>query len=192
MPINWASLYSLLAPPAALRDVFTLSLSQPAVDDDQTKSTTKPTDNTNLPMPPTSSRAATTTTTNGHDIYPPNSTTTTHRSPSMSSSTSSASTSTTSLPTDDQPVAPRRSATHVVALDPLSRDFPKPANEPSLEELLARKPLRHSLQHVLRNPREPAVQRKEEEEAAERQRKFEEAKKKLLEAKEELDRGRKI
>ncbi|KAL2271741.1 hypothetical protein VTJ83DRAFT_1112 [Remersonia thermophila] len=179
MPINWSSLYSLLSPPAALRDVFFFSQSQPAVEDDQANPTTTPgqTDSNNNNNTLTMSRAAA------------------HRSPSMSSSTSSASTSTTSLSTEDSGVAPRRSATHVVNLDPLSRTFPKPDNEPSLEELLARKPPRHSLHHVLRNPREPpaaVAARLSEEAAKERQRKFEEAKRKLLEAKEELDRGRRI
>ena len=39
--------------------------------------------------------------------------------------------------------ATHRSAAEVVALDPLSRDFPKPAHEPGLDELLARPPAKY-------------------------------------------------
>ncbi|KAL2181759.1 uncharacterized protein P884DRAFT_10081 [Thermothelomyces heterothallicus CBS 202.75] len=82
---------------------------------------------------------------------------------------------------DDRPPAPRRSATHVVALDPMSREYPKPTQELSLDEMLARKPGKHSLSHYLRNPRVSKItdEPRTAEEFAERARKFEETKQKL-------------
>ncbi|KAL2164593.1 hypothetical protein VTH06DRAFT_3810 [Thermothelomyces fergusii] len=82
---------------------------------------------------------------------------------------------------DDRPVAPRRSATHVVALDPMSREYPKPTQELSLDEMLARKPGKHSLSYYLRHPKESKItdEPRTAEEFAERARKFEETKQKL-------------
>ena len=90
---------------------------------------------------------------------------------------------------DARPAAPRRSATFVVAHDPLSRDYPKPAVEPGLEELLARKPGVWSLSHYVKNVREVGVW---EVEAAERARKFEQVKRDLVAAKERLDGAGKV
>jgi hypothetical protein len=68
-------------------------------------------------------------------------------------------------------------------LDPLSRSYPKPAHEPSLDELLARAPLKWSLGHYVKNARE----RKVVEDPEERARRFEEAKMRLLRDKERID-----
>ncbi|GAB1320613.1 hypothetical protein MFIFM68171_10823 [Madurella fahalii] len=134
-----------------------------------------------------------------------------YRRPSMSSTASSAATSSTDLQLDDsgkmpqtiqraattitmaadtaqdesRPAPPRRSATEVVALDAMSRDFPKPAHEPSLEELLARPPGKRSLGHYVKNAREVAPPPVDPEQRA---RKFEDAKRELLRAKEEMER----
>jgi hypothetical protein len=80
----------------------------------------------------------------------------------------------------------------------MSRQFPKPAHEPSLDELLARTPGKWSLGHYVKNARErkkagvaaaAEVERGEtEEEAEERARKFDEVKRDLLRAKEEMVR----
>ncbi|KAK4245392.1 hypothetical protein C7999DRAFT_16401 [Corynascus novoguineensis] len=82
---------------------------------------------------------------------------------------------------DDRPVMPRRSATYIVAPEPLSRDYPKPTEEATLEEMLARKPCKHSLGHYLRNPKESNIHHEPRTEAefAERARKFEETKREL-------------
>jgi hypothetical protein len=77
----------------------------------------------------------------------------------------------------------------VVALDALSRDFPKPAHEPSLDELLARPPGKWSLGHYVKNAR--AVTPPAPLDPAERARQFEEAKRELLRAKAELESRRK-
>ncbi|KXX73980.1 hypothetical protein MMYC01_202271 [Madurella mycetomatis] len=86
---------------------------------------------------------------------------------------------------ESQPAPPRRSATEVVALDAMSRNFPKPAHEPSLEELLARPPGKRSLGHYVKNAREVAPPPVD---PAQRARKFEDAKRELLRAKEEIER----
>ena len=85
---------------------------------------------------------------------------------------------------DARPAAPRRSATFVVAHDPLSRDYPKPTHEPGLEELLARTPGRWSLSHYVKNAPVTGVF---EVEAAERARNFEQVKRDLVKAKERFD-----
>ncbi|KAL2143361.1 hypothetical protein VTI28DRAFT_10540 [Corynascus sepedonium] len=82
---------------------------------------------------------------------------------------------------DDRPAMPRRSATYIVAPEPLSRDYPKPTEEATLEEMLARKPCKHSLGHYVRNPKESNIHHEPRTEAefAERARKFEEIKREL-------------
>lgn len=88
---------------------------------------------------------------------------------------------------DDNPVrpaGPRRSATEVVALDAMSRSFPKPAHEPSLDELLARPPAKWSLGHYVKNAREVAPLPAD---PAQRARQFEDAKRELLRAKAEME-----
>jgi hypothetical protein len=83
--------------------------------------------------------------------------------------------------------SPRRSATEVVALDPMSRSYPKPADEPSLEELLARQPLKYSLGHYVKHAKavDPsAVEARLKEEVLKAR---EETKRELLKAKEELE-----
>ncbi|KAK3900446.1 hypothetical protein C8A05DRAFT_35910 [Staphylotrichum tortipilum] len=97
-------------------------------------------------------------------------------------------TNTTPATTAPAPAPPRRSATNVVALDTMSRDFPKPAHEPSLDELLARPPGKWSLGHYVKNARPrrdaaAATAARAEEEA----RRFEEAKRELRRAKEEIE-----
>lgn len=88
------------------------------------------------------------------------------------------------------PPPPRRSATEIVAPEPLSREFPLPEDEPSLDELLARKPGKWSLGHYVKHAR---VRRGLEEGdggeelAQQRQRELEDAKKELLRAKEEME-----
>jgi hypothetical protein len=137
---------------------------------------------------------------NERDYFSPNSAynPSSRRRPSMSStSTASTAASDLQLPhqpqrshttpsapasQDERPPGPRRSATEIVAPEPMSRQFPKPTHEPSLDELLARKPGKFSLSHYVKNPRDqkipgtPAT----EAEAAERARKFEEVKRKLV------------
>lgn len=168
------------------------------------------------PMPSPAESSASSLAASERDYFPPASAYTTHRSPSMSS-TSTASTvpsdlqqqllqgpqrtfttpaTTTTNPasqvqTDDatsRPAPPRRSATEIVAPEPMSRAFPKPEHEPTLDELLARKPGKWSLGHYVKNARErrqkPAVG---ETEAQERARKFEETKRALRRAKEEIE-----
>ncbi|KAK3302050.1 uncharacterized protein B0T15DRAFT_290056 [Chaetomium strumarium] len=83
--------------------------------------------------------------------------------------------------------SPRRSATEVVALDPMSRSYPKPAEEPSLEELLARQPLKYSLGHYVKHAKavDPsAVEARLKEEVLKAR---EEMRRELLKAKEELE-----
>jgi len=71
-----------------------------------------------------------------------------------------------------------------VRADPLSLDFPPPTSEATVEEMLARSPQKWSLRHYLRdNAREAKVAIKDREAQA---RAFEDAKKELLKAKEEL------
>ncbi|KAK4237397.1 hypothetical protein C8A03DRAFT_16047 [Achaetomium macrosporum] len=87
----------------------------------------------------------------------------------------------------DKRPSPRRSATAVVALDPMSRSYPKPADEPSLEELLARQPLKYSLGHYVKHAKavDPsAVEARLKEEVLKAR---EETKRELLKAKEELE-----
>lgn len=94
-------------------------------------------------------------------------------------------------PQDERPPAPRRSATYIVAPELMSREFPKPAHEPTLDEMLARQPCKRSLHHYVKNYREkPALPSERapqtEDEAAERARRFEETKRRLVEDRERL------
>ncbi|KAK4123712.1 hypothetical protein N657DRAFT_421792 [Parathielavia appendiculata] len=148
------------------------------------------------------------------DYFPP---TSHHRRPSMSSTSTTSTvpsdiqrphhpprTHTTPAPAtnpsdDDEtrPPAPRRAATSAAAasaavdgpLDPLSREYPKPTHEPSLDELLSRPPLKWSLGHYVKSARERKTVDNDgqEEEEEERRRRFEEAKRNLLRAKEMID-----
>ncbi|KAJ4292330.1 hypothetical protein N0V88_005962 [Collariella sp. IMI 366227] len=81
-----------------------------------------------------------------------------------------------------------RSATEVVAPEPMSRSFPAPAEEPSMDELLARKPGKWSLGHYVKNAREATHPQAKEGEEEERKRKFEEVKGALRRAKEEMEK----
>ncbi|KAK3990632.1 hypothetical protein QBC44DRAFT_63205 [Cladorrhinum sp. PSN332] len=115
------------------------------------------------------------------------------RSPSVSSSVSSDASSTTSDIISRPNLLPRASTTTLTPLpapapvpgrvkhtvDPLSREFPKPAHEPTLEELLARKPGKWSLNHYVKNAREISLQ-PEQANAEARRREMEEAKRRLL------------
>jgi hypothetical protein len=85
------------------------------------------------------------------------------------------------------PTGPRRSATEIVAAEPMSRSFPKPEHEPSLDEMLARTPGKWSLGHYVKNARERREKPMGETEAQERARKFEETKQALRRAKEEIE-----
>ncbi|KAH6850276.1 hypothetical protein B0I37DRAFT_110191 [Chaetomium sp. MPI-CAGE-AT-0009] len=91
-------------------------------------------------------------------------------------------------PADERLEAARRSAAHIVAPDIMSRHFPKPTHQPSLEELLAREPCKRSIGHYVKNYRERKVSPEPQTEAefAERAREFEETKKKLLADREKL------
>ncbi|KAK4043206.1 hypothetical protein C8A01DRAFT_32696 [Parachaetomium inaequale] len=150
------------------------------------------------PMPSPAESSTSSLAASERDYFPPNSAyNSSRRRPSMSS-TSTASTAaselqlphqpqrshTTPAPAsqDERPPAPRRSATEVVAPEPMSRQFPKPTHEPSLDELLARKPGKFSLSHYVKNPREQKIpgELATEAEAAERARKFAEVKRKLV------------
>jgi hypothetical protein len=84
-----------------------------------------------------------------------------------------------------RPAAPRRSATEVGPLEPLSRTFPAPTHEPSLDELLARKPGKWSLGHYVKNARVREVVGGEDEE--QRAKKFENIKRDLLRSKGEIE-----
>jgi hypothetical protein len=67
----------------------------------------------------------------------------------------------------------------------MTRHFPKPAEELSVEEMLSRPPQKHSLGHYVKNARDvkaPVVDK------AKQAREFEEAKKELLRAKDELQK----
>jgi hypothetical protein len=73
----------------------------------------------------------------------------------------------------------------------MSREFPKPAHEPTLDEMLARQPCKRSLHYHVKNCRvQPAVPGdrapRTEAEAAERARKFEETKRRLMADRERL------
>jgi hypothetical protein len=93
-----------------------------------------------------------------------------------------------------RPAQPTRAATttgpissqKVVAVDALSRQFPKPTHEPSLEEMLARPPQKWSVGHYVKNAREAKtpVQDKEQQAKA-----FAEAKRELLAAKAAMERS---
>ncbi|KAK4106614.1 hypothetical protein N658DRAFT_503044 [Parathielavia hyrcaniae] len=101
---------------------------------------------------------------------------------------------------ESRPPAPRRAATSAAAaaaahgpLDPMSRQYPKPAHEPSLDELLSRPPLKWSLGHYVKSARERkagdglGLGQQQQEEEEQRRRRFEEAKRNLLRAKEAID-----
>jgi hypothetical protein len=95
-----------------------------------------------------------------------------------------------------RPVQPTRAQTtavsassaagKVVALDALSRHFPKPDYEPTLEEMLARPPQKWSVGHYVKNAREAKAPVRDKEQQA---RAFEEAKRELLAAKAALERS---
>ncbi|KAH6624994.1 hypothetical protein B0J18DRAFT_197404 [Chaetomium sp. MPI-SDFR-AT-0129] len=107
---------------------------------------------------------------------------------------SSSSSSSSEINHEQRPAPPRRSATDIVAPEPMSRTFPKPAVEPSLDELLARKPLKHSLGYYVQNSSRVAAAKasqeslraSSEEAVAERARKFEETKRRLMMDQEKL------
>ncbi|KAH8909521.1 hypothetical protein BR93DRAFT_924503 [Coniochaeta sp. PMI_546] len=83
--------------------------------------------------------------------------------------------------------APVSSAPHkAVALDALSRNFPKPAQEPTVEEMLARPPQKWSVGHYVKNAREAKTPVHDKEQQAKA---FAEAKRELLAAKEALERS---
>ncbi|KAK4137278.1 hypothetical protein BT67DRAFT_372777 [Trichocladium antarcticum] len=87
-------------------------------------------------------------------------------------------------PPQERPSPLRRSATDVGPLEPLSRTFPAPTHEPSLEELLARKPAKWSLGHYVKNARvREATAAAGVEDQEQRARKFEDIKRELLLAK---------
>lgn len=73
-----------------------------------------------------------------------------------------------------------------VALDALSRHFPKPAQESSVEEMLARPPQKWSLGAYVKSAREARAPVQDKEQQA---RAFADTKKELLAAKEALQRG---
>ncbi|OIW33256.1 hypothetical protein CONLIGDRAFT_165860 [Coniochaeta ligniaria NRRL 30616] len=96
-----------------------------------------------------------------------------------------------------RPAQPTRAATtavsgpsaqqqKVVALDALSRNFPKPTHEPTLEEMLARPPQKWSVGHYVKNAREAKAPVHDKEQQAKA---FAEAKRELLAAKEALERS---
>ncbi|KAB5558502.1 hypothetical protein GE09DRAFT_1058501 [Coniochaeta sp. 2T2.1] len=72
----------------------------------------------------------------------------------------------------------------VVVVDALSRTFPKPTEEPTLEEMLARPPQKWSVGHYVKNARDAkaAVRDKDAQAKA-----FAEAKRELLAAKEAME-----
>lgn len=208
MAFTWESLYSFFSPTTSPQGTPSL-LSSAFFSKSSETTNTKQTD---LPMPPTSAftssgapipspaDSSSSLAPSERDYFPPTSPYT-HRSPSMSS-TSTASTArselhhpqrtlTTPAPEGEQgarPEAPRRSATAVVAPETMSREFPKPAHEPSLDELLARAPGKWSLGHYVKNARVRVASRPAAEtEAEERARKFEETKRELLRAKAEIE-----
>lgn len=77
-------------------------------------------------------------------------------------------------------------ANKVVVLDALSRDFPKPDHEHTLEEMLARPPQKWSVGHYVKNAREAKTPVHDKEQKA---RAFAEAKRELLAAKEAMERS---
>lgn len=95
-----------------------------------------------------------------------------------------------------RPVQPTRSVTtaaststaqqKVVAVDALSRHFPKPTEEPTLEEMLARPPQKWSVGHYVKNAREAKTPVHDKEQQAKA---FAEAKRELLASKEALGRS---
>ncbi|KAK4165307.1 hypothetical protein QBC43DRAFT_287857 [Cladorrhinum sp. PSN259] len=115
------------------------------------------------------------------------------RSPSMSSSISS---DASSINSDVRPaLLPRTSTSNLTPIptpalvpgrvkhvvDPLSREFPKPAHEPTLDELLARKPGKWSLNHYVKNAKDISLQPEQPANVEARRREMEEAKRRLLE-----------
>jgi hypothetical protein len=78
------------------------------------------------------------------------------------------------------------SSSHAHKVDALSRHFPKPEQEPTLEELLARPPQKWSVGHYVKNAREARTPVHDKEQQA---RAFAEAKRELLAAKQTLERS---
>ncbi|KAK3357526.1 hypothetical protein B0T25DRAFT_516939 [Lasiosphaeria hispida] len=72
-----------------------------------------------------------------------------------------------------------------VRLDAMSRQFPKPTHEPSLEEMLARPAQKWSLSHYVKNARDRKTPVADKEKEAQD---FERTKNALRQAKEELQR----
>lgn len=91
---------------------------------------------------------------------------------------------TTALPASS---ASGSSMPKVVAVDALSRNFPAPKEDASLDEMLARPPQKWSVGHYVKNAREA---RAPVEDKDERAKAFEKAKKELLAAKASLDGSR--
>jgi len=83
--------------------------------------------------------------------------------------------------------APTSSSAQAHKVDALSRNFPKPDHEPTLEEMLARPPQKWSVGHYVKNAREARTPVQDKEQQA---RAFADAKRELLAAKEALERGR--
>ena len=120
---------------------------------------------------------------------------TTHRSDSMSSSSTSLTTTSSIISQNDntaitadrqlRPSAPRGAQTDTGPLDPLSRTYQPMREEPSLDELLARKPAKWSLGHYVKHAK--VVRGETAGDQAQRAREFETAKRELLRAKRELD-----
>ncbi|KAK0646596.1 hypothetical protein B0T16DRAFT_390999 [Cercophora newfieldiana] len=72
-----------------------------------------------------------------------------------------------------------------VKLDPMIRHYPKPTEEIDVEAMLARKPLKGTLSHYFKNARDVKIPVKT---AAQQAKDFEDTKKELLRAKEEMQR----
>jgi hypothetical protein len=72
-------------------------------------------------------------------------------------------------------------------VDALSRQVPKPTHDATLDEMLARPPQRWSLGHYVKNARETRIATLDKEQQAKA---FQDAKKELLKAKEEMERLR--
>ncbi|KAK3340442.1 hypothetical protein B0H65DRAFT_259318 [Neurospora tetraspora] len=106
---------------------------------------------------------------------------------SISSTMTTSSVATTST-TSDAAVAEIRITTvttkTTTKVDILQRRFPKPTEEASVEELLARPPLKHSLSHYVKNARDKRLHMVDPEEERKR---FEKAKAELLAAKAAFD-----
>ncbi|KAL2263223.1 hypothetical protein VTK26DRAFT_7717 [Humicola hyalothermophila] len=120
----------------------------------------------------------------------------THRSDSMSSASTSLTSTTTASSSSlanqnhhNHPgaPAPRRAQTEIGPLDPLSRTYGPVGEEPSLDELLARKPGKWSLGHYVKHAKVRHDAQGSEVDRERRARELEQAKRELLRAKEEMD-----